>query len=84
MGIVSENAEIVRFLLKSGADVSQRTCGNFFTCDDQKSSRTDSPDQEAVVLGRHTTYSGQAYLLHLIVMNIAIVTKIMLFGHQML
>ncbi|VDM39042.1 unnamed protein product [Toxocara canis] len=58
MGIVSEDAEIVRFLLKNGADVSQRTCGNFFTCDDQKGSRTDSPDQEAVLLSRHTNYTG--------------------------
>lgn len=42
MGIVSENPEIVRLLLKSGAAVDVRCSGNFFTCDDLKGSRTDS------------------------------------------
>lgn len=41
MGVVSENPEIVRHLLKSGADVDVRCTGNFFTCDDQKSTRND-------------------------------------------
>ncbi|VDK44106.1 unnamed protein product [Anisakis simplex] len=59
--LCDEYYEIVRYLLKNGADVSQRTCGNFFTCDDQKNSRTDSPDQEAVLLSRNTTYDGNLY-----------------------
>lgn len=42
MGVVSENPEIVRNLLKCGADVDVRCTGNFFTCNDQKSSRNDS------------------------------------------
>src|SRR5690606_27148777 len=71
MGIVSEDPEIVRFLLKCGADVNARwggTCkrgdklsrctGNFFTCDDQKSSRTDSVTEEHALLSRRTTYNG--------------------------
>lgn len=43
MGVVSENLEIVRLLLKSGAAVDVRCSGNFFTCDDLKNTRTDSP-----------------------------------------
>uniref|UniRef100_A0A1I7Z815 ANK_REP_REGION domain-containing protein n=1 Tax=Steinernema glaseri TaxID=37863 RepID=A0A1I7Z815_9BILA len=57
-----ENAEMVRFLLKKGASVSQRCCGNFFTCDDQKAMRTDSVDcEEHVVLPAKTDYSGHLY-----------------------
>lgn len=58
MGVVSENPEIVRLLLKNGASVDVRCTGNFFTCDDQKNSRTDSSDFEHVILNRHTNYTG--------------------------
>ena len=58
MAIVSEDPEIVRFLLKNGADVNSRCSGNFFTCDDQKGSRTDHPDTEHAILARHTNYPG--------------------------
>ncbi len=58
MAIVSENPEIVRFLLKANADVSQRCCGNFFTSDDQKASRVDSIDHEWVDLCKHSKYTG--------------------------
>uniref|UniRef100_A0A0N4ZE83 ANK_REP_REGION domain-containing protein n=1 Tax=Parastrongyloides trichosuri TaxID=131310 RepID=A0A0N4ZE83_PARTI len=61
MAIVSENIEIVRFLLKCGASVDQRCCGNFFTADDQKDSRSDSCEFENVQLSRHTNYTGHLY-----------------------
>uniref|UniRef100_A0A914YDM3 Ion transport domain-containing protein n=1 Tax=Panagrolaimus superbus TaxID=310955 RepID=A0A914YDM3_9BILA len=61
MGIVNENAEMVRFLLKAGADVSQRCSGNFFTCDDQKNSREDKWDSEHAILSRHSSYTGHLY-----------------------
>lgn len=63
MAIVTENIEIVRFMLKCGADVSQRCSGNFFTCDDQKNSREDKWDSEHVALNRHTTYTGYVSFL---------------------
>jgi transient receptor potential cation channel subfamily V protein 5 len=58
MGIVSEDTEIVRFLLRNGASVDVRCSGNFFTSDDQKSSRTDSVNSEHAMLHRHTYYTG--------------------------
>lgn len=61
MGIASENAEIVRFLLRNGASVDVRCTGNFFTADDQKGSRTDSINSEHALLNRHTYYTGQLY-----------------------
>ncbi|KAI6201301.1 Nanchung [Aphelenchoides besseyi] len=61
MGIVNENPEIVRFLLRSGASVDVRCTGNFFTSDDQKSSRLDSAFSEHALLNRHTYYTGHLY-----------------------
>ncbi|TMS36062.1 hypothetical protein L596_003324 [Steinernema carpocapsae] len=62
MAIGTENAAMVSFLLKHGASVSQRCCGNFFTCDDQKPFRTDALDgEEHVVLPTKTDYSGHLY-----------------------
>uniref|UniRef100_A0A0K0FHM7 ANK_REP_REGION domain-containing protein n=1 Tax=Strongyloides venezuelensis TaxID=75913 RepID=A0A0K0FHM7_STRVS len=61
MAISSENIEIVRFLLKCGASVDQRCCGNFFTADDQKDTRTDTTEFEHVELSRHTLYTGHLY-----------------------
>ncbi|GMS95405.1 hypothetical protein PENTCL1PPCAC_17580, partial [Pristionchus entomophagus] len=61
MGIVSEDPEMVRFLLKCGADVIARCSGNFFTCDDQKSSRTDSVTEEHCILNKKTVYPGHLY-----------------------
>ncbi|KAH7701805.1 Protein OCR-4 [Aphelenchoides avenae] len=58
MGIVNEDPEIVRFLLKCGAAMDVRCTGKFFTCDDQKESRVDSPDFEHCLLNRHTNYTG--------------------------
>lgn len=61
MGIVNENAEIVRLLLKSGAAVNARCSGNFFNCDDLKRSRSDSADQEHCLLAKNTDYIGHLY-----------------------
>ncbi|CEF70898.1 Nanchung [Strongyloides ratti] len=61
MAISSENIEVVRFLLKCGASVDQRCCGNFFTADDQKDTRTDTTEFEHVELSRHTRYTGHLY-----------------------
>ncbi|CAD5222224.1 unnamed protein product [Bursaphelenchus xylophilus] len=61
MGIVNEDAEIVRFLLKNGASLDVRCTGNFFTCDDQKSSRVDSANSEHAMLGKNTYYLGHLY-----------------------
>lgn len=58
MGIVNEDAEVVRFLLKQGASLDVRCTGNFFTCDDQKSSRVDAPTSEHCLLTRSTDYTG--------------------------
>jgi hypothetical protein len=59
MGIVSEDTEIVRFLLRNGAIVDVRCTGNFFTSDDQKSSRTDDVNSEHALLSRQTYYTGK-------------------------
>ncbi|CAI4222328.1 unnamed protein product [Auanema sp. JU1783] len=61
MAIETEDAEILRFILNCGADVNARCTGNFFTCDDQKSSRCDISDMEHVSISRNTTYSGHLY-----------------------
>ena len=61
MAVVSEKPDIVYLLLKNGAEVDVRCSGNFFTCDDLKSSRTDSADFEHALLSRHTSYTGHLY-----------------------
>uniref|UniRef100_A0A914XM03 Uncharacterized protein n=1 Tax=Plectus sambesii TaxID=2011161 RepID=A0A914XM03_9BILA len=61
MGVVNEDPQVVRFLLHRGANVAQRCSGNFFTCDDQKASRTDTIDHEWVALSKSTRYMGHMY-----------------------
>lgn len=58
MAIVHEDPAMVRFLLNHEVNLHQRCCGNFFTADDQKSSRSDSPDHEWVDLCLKTNYGG--------------------------
>ena len=58
MAIVNEDPPMVKFLLDKGADVNQRCCGNFFTADDQKASRSDSWNHEWVDLSLKTKYQG--------------------------
>lgn len=61
MAIVIEDPSMVKFLLDKGADYHQRCCGNFFTPDDQKDSRTDSLDHEWVDVCQKTNYEGHVY-----------------------
>ncbi|CAG5117325.1 unnamed protein product [Candidula unifasciata] len=61
LAIVNEDPAMVKFLLDKGADVEARVCGNFFTPDDQRESRTDVLDQEWVILCRETNYEGNVY-----------------------
>lgn len=49
---------MVKFLLDKGADVEARACGNFFTPDDQRDSRTDVLEHEWVSLCKETNYEG--------------------------
>ena len=53
---------MVKFLLDKGADVNARVCGNFFTPDDQKESRSDSLDHEWVNVCKETNYEGLVYV----------------------
>ena len=58
MSCVAEDPSVVKWLLDIGADFNRRCYGNFFTCDDQKSSRSDSVEQEEVMLKLRTNYWG--------------------------
>lgn len=58
LAIVNEDPAMVKYLLDKGADVSAQVCGNFFTPDDQKSSRSDCLDHEWVDLCKETNYEG--------------------------
>ena len=46
MAAVAEDPSIVKWLLDIGSDYHRRCYGNFFTCDDQKSSRRDNKNYE--------------------------------------
>nr|KAI8748501.1 transient receptor potential cation channel subfamily V member 5-like [Biomphalaria glabrata] len=61
IAIVNEDPAMVKFLLDKGVDFEARVCGNFFTPDDQKSSRTDSLDHEWVNVCKETNYEGNVY-----------------------
>ena len=58
IAIVNEDPAMVKFLLDKGADVNARVCGNFFTPDDQRASRSDSLDHEWVNVCKETNYEG--------------------------
>lgn len=58
MAISNEDPATVKFLLDSGANVHQRCCGNFFTPEDQKNTRSDSLDHEWVDVALETNYEG--------------------------
>ena len=49
---------MVKFLLDNGANVHERSLGNFFTADDQKDARTDSLAHEHYKLPLETNYAG--------------------------
>ncbi|CAJ0938885.1 unnamed protein product, partial [Mesorhabditis belari] len=59
--IVNEDPYMVSVLLRRGADVSKRCFGAFFCTEDQKTSRTDSMEHEAVDLSPKTNYTGRMY-----------------------
>ncbi|XP_074641363.1 transient receptor potential cation channel subfamily V member 5-like [Tubulanus polymorphus] len=61
MAIVNEDPAIVKFLLDRGAEVNDRTCGSFFTADDQKDHRKDTYDQENPDIPIQTNYDGYSY-----------------------
>ena len=58
MAAVAEDPSIVKWLLDIGADFHRRCYGNFFTCDDQKGSRSDNKNYEPVDLVLQTNYHG--------------------------
>ncbi|CAG0905468.1 unnamed protein product [Darwinula stevensoni] len=59
--IVNEDPAMVKFLLDNGVNYHERCCGNFMTPEDQKASRSDSLDQEWVILSPSTNYEGYVY-----------------------
>ncbi|KAL4218965.1 hypothetical protein ACF0H5_021551 [Mactra antiquata] len=61
MAIVIEDPSMVKYLLDKGVNYHERCCGNFFTPDDQKDSRTDSLDHEWVDVCEKTNYEGHVY-----------------------
>ena len=48
MSAVAGDPSIVKWLLDIGSDFHRRCYGNFFTCDDQKSSRRDNKTYEVI------------------------------------
>ncbi|XP_023334395.1 transient receptor potential cation channel subfamily V member 6 [Eurytemora carolleeae] len=58
MAAVAEDPSLVKWLLEIGADFHRRCYGNFFTCDDQKSSRRDNKAYEENDLVLETNYAG--------------------------
>ena len=56
--IVNEDIQMLYFLLKQNADVHQRCYGAFFSCEDQRESRSDSFEHEWVDMQQNTKYTG--------------------------
>ncbi|XP_030372059.1 transient receptor potential cation channel subfamily V member 5 [Scaptodrosophila lebanonensis] len=61
IAIVNEDPAMVKYLLDADADVQERCCGAFMSAEDQKASRTDSPDHEYVAIHPMTNYDGYVY-----------------------
>lgn len=61
IAIVNEDPSMVKFLLDAGSNVNERCCGAFMSPEDQKGTRTDSIDQEPVVMSPLTNYDGYVY-----------------------
>ncbi|XP_077992158.1 transient receptor potential cation channel subfamily V member 6-like [Glandiceps talaboti] len=61
MALVNEDPDMVNFLMKHEARVNERCCGNFFTPEDQKSSRTCNFEHEWVEVSEKTDYEGLTY-----------------------
>lgn len=56
MAIVNEDLAMVHFLCKYGADIHEQAHGAFFCPEDQKDSRKDDINQEAIILDKETNY----------------------------
>jgi len=72
MAIVNEDPAMVKFLLDRDGDgvvVHQRCCGNFFTPNDQQSSRRDNDQHEWFDVPTNTNYEGLTTLYCLIHTN---------------
>ncbi|XP_076372372.1 transient receptor potential cation channel subfamily V member 5-like isoform X2 [Tachypleus tridentatus] len=61
MAIVNEDPAMVKYLVDHGANYHERCIGNFFCPEDQKASRMDSLDHEAVDVTAKTNYEGYVY-----------------------
>ena len=61
IAIINENPQMVKLLLKNGADVHQRACGKFFCPEDQKAERIDNLLSEYASLPSETNYNGYFY-----------------------
>ena len=58
IAIVNEDPAMVKFLLDKGVDYKERACGNFFSAEDQKTSRTDTLQHEWPQVSKQTNYEG--------------------------
>lgn len=58
VAVVNEDPGMVKFLLEAGANFNERCFGNFWSPEDQKSSRCDSLDHEWVNVNPVTNYDG--------------------------
>lgn len=58
IAIVNEDPAAVKFLLDSGADIHERCYGTFMSPEDQKGTRYDVIDHEAVCVNPITNYEG--------------------------
>lgn len=63
---MNEDPAMVKYLLDQGADYDVQACGNFFTPDDQRHSRTDCLDHEWVELCKETNYQGYVIKLYML------------------
>lgn len=61
IAIVNEDPAAVKFLLDSGADIHERCYGTFMSPEDQKGTRYDVIEHEAVCVNPFTNYEGEQY-----------------------
>uniref|UniRef100_A0A0N4ZWX3 ANK_REP_REGION domain-containing protein n=1 Tax=Parastrongyloides trichosuri TaxID=131310 RepID=A0A0N4ZWX3_PARTI len=60
--IINEDLDMMYFLLKNGADITQRCYGSFFSTYDQRNTRWDTTDYEHVEMSINTNYFGKTYM----------------------
>ncbi|KAG5682668.1 hypothetical protein PVAND_012006 [Polypedilum vanderplanki] len=61
IAIVNEDPAAVKFLLDSGADIHERCFGTFMSPEDQKGTRYDVIEHEAICVNPITNYEGYVY-----------------------